>query len=566
MFFFFFLSTFAHAEEITDYKTDLFLNQNGVLHVTETIQYDFGAALKHGITRTIPTALPDTPSSFIKERYVAFSSIVVTRDGAITPFTETQSRATEHLQIGDPNVTISGKHIYKISYDVTGAIVTFVDGTTGIYWNAVGVDWQVPIKRSAGTLRAPAGVLRDAAICYNGYYGQILGCTMNATNNGTEFSSPAGGFAGLTIEQQVNTAVVPYNKLERFTALFMYGGMAMTFFAVVGILLYFFKFKYASHSPVIAEYEPYNDVLPMHAGYLIDGRLDARDITAAVMYLAAQGYIKIERLEEKTFLGFDADDYKLTLLKEYPEASFLDRVTNLLFVGRPAGAEITLSQLKKDRDNAAKRYATSTNLKRDLHDSLLKQGYFEQPFGATMTRFSKNIVVLFFIIYVVFRVAVEVVPLYAMLGVGVVSVLSFLLYLFSERRTALGYEAERKLKGFKLYLSVTGKDRFTFLSDPRNSPDIFVEYLPYAVAFGVEKEWANVFADVVIPQPNWYADNGSSTFNAIAFTNSLNLFSTDFSRSLRTASTQVHSSSGSSGSFGGGFSGGGGGGGGGGSW
>jgi hypothetical protein len=241
----------------------------------------------------------------------------------------------------------------------------------------------------------------------------------------------------------------------------------------------------------------------MHAGYLIDGSLDSRDITAAVMYLAQEGFIKIERLE-KTILGFDASDYKLTLLKEYPEASFLDRVTNLLFVGRPAGAEITISELKRDRENAGKRYATNVNLRRDLHDSLLQQGYFEQPLGSFMSQMSRQLVVPFIIGYVVFRIGMEVAPLYTLVGVVGVAIFWFILYLFSERRTALGYEAERKLKGFKLYLSVTGKDRFAFLSDPRNNPDLFVEYLPYAVAFGVEKEWATVFADVVVPVPNWY--------------------------------------------------------------
>lgn len=568
--FFVLSASLAHAEEITEYSTDLYLEQNGTLQVTETLHYDFGTLPRHGVTRTIPTALPDTASSWFKERYIDVSRVVVTRDGIAAPFTRTHSRTTDQLKIGDASVTISGLHTYKISYTVTGALVRFTDGTAGLYWNAVGVDWQVPIQKSTVTLRSVTGGLKNQMICYSGTFGQSVPCMLVPSSLGLQFSSPIAGLGALTIQQRVDTSVITVTELERVTLFVLYGGSALLLLLIVSSAWYVFKFKHFSHAPVIAEYEPYNDVLPMHAGFLIDGRLDARDITAAVMYLAAQGFIKIERLE-KTLLGFDTSDYRLTLVKEYPEASFLDRVSNLLFVGRSTGATITISELKRDRENAGKRYATSINLKKDLHDSLVQQGYFEQPFGPTLVFLSRRVMLplslLLFASFHFLPLATSLVPM-EYLWVGMIGTLLLwpLLHLFSERRSALGYEAKRKCEGFKLFLSVTGKDRFAFVSDPRNNPDLFVEYLPYAVAFGVEKQWASVFADVVIPQPNWYADNGGATFNALAFTSSLDVFSTDFSRSLRSTSTPVHSSSGSSSSFGGGFSGGGGGGGGGGSW
>jgi uncharacterized membrane protein len=125
-----------------------------------------------------------------------------------------------------------------------------------------------------------------------------------------------------------------------------------------------------------------------------------------------------------------------------------------------------------------------------------------------------------------------------------------------DRRTGLGYEALNHLEGFKLFLSVTDKERFAFHNAPEKSPELFMKYLPYAVAFGVEKEWAKVFASLTIPNPNWYEGSGGiSAFSATALTSDLASFSTSFS-----------ASSGTSGSSGGGSSGGGGGGGGGGSW
>ena len=92
---------------------------------------------------------------------------------------------------------------------------------------------------------------------------------------------------------------------------------------------------------------------------------------------------------------------------------------------------------------------------------------------------------------------------------------------------------------------------------------MFEKLLPYAVAFGVEKIWANRFKDIQLRQPEWYSGYGSSSrFNSVYFTNSLN---SSFS-SVRSAATPVSSSTGHSSGFSGGSSGGGGGGGGGGSW
>ena len=89
---------------------------------------------------------------------------------------------------------------------------------------------------------------------------------------------------------------------------------------------------------------------------------------------------------------------------------------------------------------------------------------------------------------------------------------------------------------------------------------MFERFLPYAMAFGVEKKWAGAFKDIVREPPTWYVGNSAIGFNAGGFTSRLGALST------RAASTMSSSprSSGGSGFGGGGSSGGGGGGGGGG--
>jgi uncharacterized membrane protein len=117
-------------------------------------------------------------------------------------------------------------------------------------------------------------------------------------------------------------------------------------------------------------------------------------------------------------------------------------------------------------------------------------------------------------------------------------------------------EAER----IKLLQSPSG--RYTEKIDTSDGTQVVRVYerlLPYAMLFGIEKEWAKQFAALYAEQPEWY--HGTGTFNAVLFASAMHDFSVASSQSFTSPS-----SSSSSGMGGGGFSGGGGGGGGGGGW
>jgi hypothetical protein len=139
-----------------------------------------------------------------------------------------------------------------------------------------------------------------------------------------------------------------------------------------------------------------------------------------------------------------------------------------------------------------------------------------------------------------------------------------------EARTPLGRSIADEIEGMRLYLTVAEKDRLAFHHPPERTPEHFEKLLPYAIALGVEDQWAKQFSDVFeritaetkqTYQPNWYRGNRFGT-------GSISGFGRAFGGSLAAASVNPSSSSGgrTGGSFGGGSSGGGGGGGGGGGW
>jgi uncharacterized membrane protein len=90
-------------------------------------------------------------------------------------------------------------------------------------------------------------------------------------------------------------------------------------------------------------------------------------------------------------------------------------------------------------------------------------------------------------------------------------------------------------------------------------PELFDRYLPFAMAFGVEKKWARAFQDIYTQAPGWYTGPGVTHFSVGRLSSSLADLS---ARAGTTLASSPRSSSGSG--FGGGGSSGGGGGGGGG--
>jgi len=123
------------------------------------------------------------------------------------------------------------------------------------------------------------------------------------------------------------------------------------------------------------------------------------------------------------------------------------------------------------------------------------------------------------------------------------------------------------IAGFKQYLSITERERLDRMTAPRDTPEIFEKYLPYAIALGVENRWADRFQNVLAAAQAsghqgflWYSGSGNPWSNPTGFVDNVG---SSLASTIGSASAAPGSGSGSGG---GGFSGGGGGGGGGGGW
>ena len=71
------------------------------------------------------------------------------------------------------------------------------------------------------------------------------------------------------------------------------------------------------------------------------------------------------------------------------------------------------------------------------------------------------------------------------------------------RKTMAGAEAAARWRAFRKYLAEI--ERYEKLDQAK---DIFDRYLPYAVAFGIDRSWVQKFAGVSAPTPTWYGGGG----------------------------------------------------------
>jgi uncharacterized membrane protein YgcG len=93
------------------------------------------------------------------------------------------------------------------------------------------------------------------------------------------------------------------------------------------------------------------------------------------------------------------------------------------------------------------------------------------------------------------------------------------------------------------------------------SPEQFERYLPYAMAFGVETNWARAFEGLATTPPTWYRTADGRAFRPHLFVADIGRMSSVASSAMTSAPRSSSGSSGfSGGSSGGGFGGGGGGG------
>lgn len=559
---------------ITSFDADYYLSRNEIktpqLRVFETIVANFpNANRNHGIERAIPTSYNDNTLSLEIES-------VKDEKGSDLPYTTYNSNDNMVVRIGDADTYVLGEKTYKIIYTMRN-VINYQE-LDEFFWDVNGDQWLVSFDEVSATIHVSKDLeeaISPEMKCFTGSFGDkgedctIIrsdseeGVTINVKSSlpllfGQNMSFVIGFEKG-TFEMGPEPAA--YRRQQMFWAVFLIGSVLLPILFSIGFIIR--RYRKFGRDPegrgsITPQYIPLKELNTLSSQAILKEAVSSKAISAAIVELAIARYITIYETAEKS------KKFEVELIKDPSDLpSSQQEVISALFTSKAIGTRVALSSLQY------KLYTALTKINEMILEQLTTAAYFKDNPKKVSKKYIKIGVIMMILSFVI-GFLLFTVPFSIGLFIGglIVTIASGAM----PAKTAKGVEAKEYLLGLKMYMKLAEKERIAFsqsLSTAERvdaSPDndlqkikLFERLLPYAILFGLEKEWAKEFANLYQKQPDWYS--GSSSFNAAVLASSIGSFS-----SSATHAFSPPSSSGGSGFSAGGFSGGGGGGGGGGGW
>jgi uncharacterized membrane protein YgcG len=196
------------AERILDFHSDIRVNADASMDVTETIRVQAeGDRIKHGILRDFPTDYRDRYGNRVR---VGFEPVSVEVDGDAGPTGGKLWRSERYangvrVYFGDADAYVStGEHEYAFRYRTTRQLGFFADHDE-LYWNVTGNGWNFAIDHASATVAlpgnpAPAQLTTEAYTGPQGAKGRRYTASVDAASHAQfETTARLGQREGLTI-------------------------------------------------------------------------------------------------------------------------------------------------------------------------------------------------------------------------------------------------------------------------------------------------------------------------------------------------------------------------------
>ncbi|WP_162255969.1 DUF2207 domain-containing protein [Leifsonia sp. Root227] len=578
-------SDFAFDSFDADYTLTRDADKDSALRTVETLVADFPSFdQNHGIVRAIPLTYQHTD--------LRLSVVSVTNaDGGSIPFERDDEGGFAQLKIGSADSYVHGRQTYVITYTQRYVVRPFADTHDDeFYWDVNGTAWAQPFGRVSARLHLDSGLtsaLTGDASCYVGEEGSTTPCDISSTP-AADGSVVSVSQSSLAPHQNVTMAVgfasgtfaTPPDARDAFPfavlpwILLALSALILAGIVVARVLLWRTP---RGRGIIVPQYTPPPGMFPALAAAFLkreDRALPAQLVGFAVAKVAAivdhsdatqQKPFGLRLLVDPSTVGDDAERDVLTRVvgaAEPGDEEVLDPANQVLG-DRLAGLGGALDRVVHERGLRARPASRLPFVARTLM-LLILAGWIALFAWAS----NEN--------------ATTAVLGWGFAGVIVATVAVFILARVPDLLTEKGVEARDYLLGLRDYLALAEADRFRVLQSPEGAERVDArdgsavvklneKLLPYAIVWGVEKEWMRELAhsyEVTATQPEWML----GATNPALLPLQIAAFSTFYQGAPFATTPPVSSYSGSGGSSltggasGGGFSGGGGGGGGGGGW
>lgn len=532
--------------------------------VKERIQVNFFEA-KRGIVRNIPFRTTDgTMGRTVQIEFGKF-----TLNGSDIPYRTSEEGGQYVLKIGDPDRTVFGPQVYEIRYRVRRSLkdqpaAGDLPARTEWFWNVIPLGWPTTIENSSVTVSYPEPKGKKfGARMLIGPKGSMAGLeqffgsnprgrtdllTVQFPNSRTiEFKAknklPHGH--GMTIVLFVpkgtlvgedDADIIPMNNDSNETQQDSTGqwrpsvanmlsdaqapgspwGMALPAFPAIFAAWWASKRRPAKQGPLVTRFDPPENIGPSETGVLMDGMFNPRDFVAGLISLAQKGAAVVHRDESGLTFELLVGKFDMPSHLKQPLTDFELKLWEALV---PWGPSISPANL---RYSFGPQYDA---LGRGAEAHLKSAGLYDRSRTSMGCLGGLTVVAIFALAFAL----VPLVGFWSCIGVPLGLILFLSAKSFASPLTDQGAKTKHHLRGLKEFINRANKDELRYMANREPDLALFETLLPYAIAFGLVKNWVGAFEGVQFGQPDWYvSDMGHDVFMYTIFAHDISEMSRDW--------------------------------------
>jgi uncharacterized membrane protein YgcG len=268
------------------------------------------------------------------------------------------------------------------------------------------------------------------------------------------------------------------------------------------IAVYLLWYKRGRDVPVgvVPEYisEPPDDLPAPLVGTLVDEKADLLDIISTITDLGRRGVLRMEEQKKEGFLGIGSGrEYTFHLVDDSNATRSYERTLLKGIFGKKT--ERRMADLRQQF------YTYIPTLQNELYNEVVQAGLFPDNPNTTRRKWMglgvAGLILSFILSCGLLAALGDYSSLAVCPGVALIATAIGLIFVAQHmpRKTARGAEEAAKWLAFKRYLQTIEKH-----GDLAEVKDKFEEFLPYAIAFGLERSLINKFKAVEAPAPAWW--------------------------------------------------------------
>lgn len=436
-------------------------------------------------------------------RLPSFDILEVDVDGKTLAKKEYRLIRVGHYKRLVANANISGTHWQiKLRADKNFSLTNRLQ----IFRWEVFVEPETMIRSVSIVLKSDVPFGSDKSLRYRvfAYHGAGAAKANIIDNQTVEYTGELiGPKAGFTIMASWPRSTLQFGWLQKtlldFTVMelifWMAFGLILPIFVLIILILMNLRrrahIKYSPSGQI--KDKPPNDIPSFMIGILFEKKIYPHVLLAAILDLCRRGYLIIIREDKKYIFGkrkkIDSNlrDWEKRLLEAIfateplwtDEAGVRSRSNNQLFSPK-------IMEIFEDA------YKSATNL-----------GYFTENPHWVRVKFKVVGIILYLLALIgILWMVLTMQPAFLLIPLGGVLLATIVIIRLAPmmpQQSQKGYEEMYKWSAFKNYLCA--KELFPA---HYSIGGLFYEYLPYAIALGVEKDWMKRFSNYRLVMPDWY--------------------------------------------------------------